>query len=139
MGICFYIYVRTRPGMPYLPYYYGAVDLIKTRSKFSTAYFLKKFSGSNVLDLRDYQYRWSISIRTQTSKLNNPFACAAGKILNNCHRYFAVTGTLLSPVQTLGYVYVHSSKKIRTEKTCGTKYRSFIETPPARATFFSLF
>ena len=39
MGICFYIYVRTRPGMPYLPYYYGAVDLIKTRSKFSTAYF----------------------------------------------------------------------------------------------------
>ena len=42
---------------------------------------------------------------------------------------------LLSPVNPLGYVYTALKKKVRTEKTCRTKYRGFTETSAGH--FFS--
>ena len=50
--------------------------------------------------------------KSRTRKLNTPFACASGRALNN----FAVTGTLLSPVHLLGYVYTALKKFVQRKR-----------------------
>ena len=55
-------------------------------------------------------------------------------IRRGLHNRVAVTGSLLSPVHTLGYLYT-ALKKVRREKTCCTKYCGFTET--SRGPIFS--